>query len=73
MVNSEEFHGCDSTTDLHISAVNPVQPKQLVWRSITCVQVVLHNFGCPLSRVVSGVELSSRHHELLRLLFLQLW
>lgn len=73
MVNSEEFHAREPTTDLCISAVNPVQPKQPVWRSVTCVEVVLHHFGCPLSRVVIGIELSSRHHEILRLLCLQLW
>lgn len=73
VVNPEEFCGCEPTTDLRISSVNPVQPKQPVWRSVTCVEVVLHHFGCPLSRVVIRVELSSGHHQLPRLLFPQVW
>lgn len=53
--------------------MDPVQPVHPEWGSVACVEVVLCHFGCPLSRVVIGVELSGGHHALLRLVFLRRW
>lgn len=66
----KQFQSCHQLTDLSITAVDPLQSKQPVWRSVACVKVVLDHFGRPLSRVMIGVELSRRHHMHLSLQFL---
>lgn len=56
--------------DLCIATVDSLQPKQPVGGAVASVEVVLDHFGCPLCRVVIRIQLPSRHHMLVGLLFL---
>lgn len=58
--------GSKDEPDLRVPAVDLLQPKQFVRGAVARVEVVLDHLGGPLGGVVVGVQLTCRHHILLR-------